>query len=202
VHRVTVTLCRDVSPAAWIDSTDLSWGRLVCLGPDGFENYARLRFIPDPEHPGQREGDVRTEVERGTETEQLRTAADVLTAHTTTPDTCFFALWDGWGVTPAEGPAKPPWRVPDRDFFLFQGPLSALGDDAQWREVLHASGRSWWLPVPAFVWPADRAWCLTKDVDPHYAGIAASVEAIHDVLSQPQLDVVLADPAQVPPHYS
>jgi len=79
-------------PAAWIDSTDLSWGRLVCLGPDGFERYARLRFIPDPERPGQREGDVPTDVERGMEIEQLRAAATVLSAHTTTPNACFFAL--------------------------------------------------------------------------------------------------------------
>jgi len=58
------------------------------------------------------------------------------------------------------------------------------------------------LPLPAFVWPADRAWCLTRDVDPHYAGIAASAAAIEELLAQPQLDVVLADPAEVPPHYS
>ncbi|WP_205709610.1 hypothetical protein [Kineococcus siccus] len=199
---MTVTLCCDVSAAAWLDSTDSSWGKLVCLGPDGFERYARLRFIPDPTQTGQREGDVAGDEDRGTETEQLRTAVDVLSAHTTTVDDCYFALWDGWGVTPAGGPARPTWQLPDRDYFLFQGPLSALGDEDQWREALRTSDARWWLPVPAFVWPADRAWCLTKDVDPHYAGIGASGAAIEDLLVRSGLDLVLSDPADTPPHYS
>lgn len=199
---MSVTLCSDVSAAAWIDSADLSWGRLVCLGPDGFERYARLRFIPDPERPDQHEGDVPTAGDPAPEIEQLRTAADVLRAHTSTPQSCFFGLWDGWGIFPADGPAKPAWVVPDRDFFLFHGPLDALGDEAQWRPVLRSSGQGWWLPTPAFVWPEDRAWCLAKDVDPHYAGIAAAPAAIEDLLAHPHLDVVPADPTQVPPHYS
>ena len=196
-----MTLLHDATPAAWIDAADLSWSKLICLGPDGFERCTRLCFIPDPTHPGQQEGDVPTRDDPAPEIDQLRLAADVLTAHTTTPDSCFFALWDGWGVIPADGPSKPTWQVPDRDYFLFHGPLSALGDEDQWRGALLAPGQSWWLPLPGFVWPADQAWCLTKDVDPHYAAIAASAAATQDLLSRSQLDLVPADPAEVPPHY-
>ena len=130
VSPVSVTLCNDVSAAAWIQSADLSWGRLVCLGPDGFKRYARLRFIPDLERPDQYEGDVLTTGDPAPEIEQLRTPADVLRAHTSTPQSCFFGLWDGWGMFPAEGPTKPAWVVPDRDSFLFHGPLDALSDEA------------------------------------------------------------------------
>ena len=90
-----MTLLHDATPAAWIDAADLSWSKLICLGPDGFERYTRLCFIPDPTHPGQQEGDVPTRDDPAPEIDQLRLAADVLTAHTTTPDSCFFALWDG-----------------------------------------------------------------------------------------------------------
>ncbi|MFI7167224.1 hypothetical protein ACIBM3_32735 [Rhodococcus erythropolis] len=31
---------------------------------------------------------------------------------------------------------------------------------------------------PAFMWPADRAWCVTGDVDPHFVVIAGPTEAI------------------------
>ncbi len=46
-----MTLLRDVAPAAWIDAADLSWSKLIFLGPDGFERYTRLRLIPDPTGP-------------------------------------------------------------------------------------------------------------------------------------------------------
>jgi hypothetical protein len=50
------------------------------------------------------------------------------------------------------------------------------------------------MPNPAFIWPADRAWCVTNDVDPHWAGIAATAAAIDDLLASPALDMVRADP--------
>ena len=43
-------------PAAWI--SDLTFQQATTFGPPGFEAYARLRFIPDPTHPGQREDQV------------------------------------------------------------------------------------------------------------------------------------------------
>jgi hypothetical protein len=54
---------------------------------------------------------------------------------------------------------------------------------------------------PAFVWPADHRWCLAADVDPHYAGVGASEDAVHALLALPDLDVVRTDPAAPQPHF-
>jgi len=54
---------------------------------------------------------------------------------------------------------------------------------------------------PAFIWPADHAWCIANDVDPHWAGIGASVAAIDELLVDPRLDIVRDDPNQEQPYY-
>lgn len=57
------------------------------------------------------------------------------------------------------------------------------------------------MPNPAFIWPADRAWFLANDVDPHWAGIGGSPRAINDLLDAAGLDIVLADPTTPQPAY-
>ena len=57
------------------------------------------------------------------------------------------------------------------------------------------------VPPPAFIWPADRSWCVALDVDPHYAGIGARSEAIARLVAHPALDAVEADPQEQQPSY-
>ncbi|RKS75394.1 hypothetical protein CLV35_1857 [Motilibacter peucedani] len=215
----------DLAPADWLRTSRLPWDRLVTFGPEGFAAYARLRFLPDPASPGQQEADA--EPWPGTETELLRTLLGVLARHTSTPEHCYYALWDGWGFTvpgpsadaPHERPqtytaARPglaPHRVPaasaldgpllelpHRSYALFEGEVGDLGD---WGEVQRRPGWPGYAPVPAFVWPADRAWCVARDVDPHWAGIGASEQAVDELVRHPGLDVVASDPAEEPPAY-
>ena len=49
------------------------------------------------------------------------------------------------------------------------------------------------MPPRAFIWPEDRAWCITQDVDPHWGRLGASVNAIDELLLHPRLDVVPAE---------
>lgn len=97
---------------------------------------------------------------------------------------------------PASAPHAPKVIVPNRAYFLFHGAVSDFGD---W------GGADGWpgytLPDPAFVWPADHAWCLTKDVDPHWAGIGAAPAALDELLADPRLDVVPADRSKDQPRY-
>jgi hypothetical protein len=193
---VTLTPCPDLSAADWITTSAWPWDRLVTFGPEGFEAYARLRVIPDPERPGQHEGDV--EPIGLSEVAQLRIAVGLLAAHTRTADAAYVAWWDGWpgtlaGFDRADLEASR-FDVPHRSFFLFQGSLA--GFDA-WATRADSASEY----CPAFVWPADRAWCVTFDVDPHWAGIGAAAAAIEDLRTDPRLDVVLADPEDRPPAY-
>ena len=207
-------------------ASDRPCRQLVGFGPGGFPGYVRLRFLPDPAYVGQEEGDVDIEVDDADDESALRVALETLTRHTRTSDDCYFCLWDGWGADVAGGggmrsldyqtgtvsqgpliaPAFPPpvlhgpkVVVPSRAYFLFRGSISEFGDwgaaDA-WlgQPRLH-------MPNPAFIWPADHAWCVANDVDPHWAGIGADVLAVDELLADSRLDVVPADPSQDQPYY-
>lgn len=207
---MTLTPCADVSAAAWITSSDLPWQELIAFGPSGFEAYARLRFLPDPVYPGQPE--IEIDDDAPSENELLRATLEVLRQHTRAPNDCYFCLWDGWGsdtdgdddarAAPAFPPSVlngPKVVVPNRAYFLFHGALSEFGDWGA-AEVSPRRPRSH-MPDPAFIWPADHAWCIANDVDPHYAGIGADSTAIDQLLAHPGLDVVTADPHTEQPHY-
>ena len=206
-------------------ASDRPWEQLVSFGPAGFPAYARLRFLPDPAYVGQEESDVDVD-EAHDETAQLRVALETLTRHTRTPDDCYFCLWDGWGTDieggdgarrldhhtgtvsrgPLIAPAFPPSVlhgpkvvVPNRAYFLFRGSTSDFGD---WGAADAWPGKPRQnMPDPAFIWPADHAWCVADDVDPHWAGIGAEVSAIDELLADPRLDVIPADPRQDQPYY-
>lgn len=136
-----------------------------------------------------READAEPETELS-ESAQLRIAVSVLARHTRTPEELCFAWWDGWGTDVAGLPVtaleNSRFHVPHRSYFLLRGSLT---DFALWSA--HAAP-----PGPAFVWPADQEWCLANDVDPHWAGIGGTNAALQQLLSEPRLDVTLANPCR------
>jgi hypothetical protein len=215
-----------VSSAAWLTASGTDLWQLIKFGPAGLGGYARLRFIPDPTVAGQSENDVEDDDIPESEAVLVRGVLDVLARHTTTPDDCFFCLWEGWGsairggdglrvanfgtrtVTcgPAMAPAfdqsvlnGPKVQIPHRNYFLFRGPLTDFGD---WGAADYLPGMPRIdMPNPAFIWPADRSWCLANDVDPHWAGIGASTAAIDELLRVAELDITRADPTEPQPEY-
>jgi hypothetical protein len=88
--------------------------------------------------------------------------------------------------------------VPHRAYFMFHGPLYEAGD---WGAGETWPGRPSHLKWPAFAWPADHAWCVASDVDPHWAGIGADTLVIDQLVADPRLDVVPADPSKEQPAY-
>jgi hypothetical protein len=198
---MALALCWDRSPADWIVASDLPWAQLVTFGPSGFAAYARLRFLPDPAYQGQSENDADPDA-APCATDQWRALFEQLGARTRTPDDCYFCLWEGWpfprSVLHAPKVSVPPHpRVPYRSYFLFRGLLSDAG---AWGEPKIWPGD----PPPfeaAFVWPADRAWCVANDVDPHWAGIGADATLIDRMVADPSLDIVAADPGEAQPAY-
>ena len=212
--------CSDLSAAGWLSSGSRPWHELVGFGPEGFAAYARLRFIPDPRYPGQRETDVEVGEDFPTETVRLRAVLETLRRHTRTPEDCYFCLWKGWGLDvwgDLEGESEPLRRpriapafpdavlngprvdLPHRSYLLFRGTVADFGD---WGAADMWPGQPrLQMPDPAFVWPADHAWCVANDVDPHWAGIGASAAAIDELVNDPHLDVVPADPRESQPFY-
>ncbi|OZD06970.1 hypothetical protein CH275_07120 [Rhodococcus sp. 06-235-1A] len=193
---MTVRPSDDANAADWLVHADRDWWDLVTRGPLGYESYARLRFIPDPTHPAQREGEADVPYDERSETDQLAIVVETLAKHTATPLDCYFCVWEGWGGPTVRGAAR--INLPERGAFLFRGPALDL---LNWEQALDPPG-SESLPIPSFAWPADRAWCIANDVDPHFATIGASSSAIQDVLADRRVDTVIDDPDSPQPWYS
>ena len=128
-------------------------------------------------------------------------------AATSTSFGCCVCLWEGRPL-PESARRWPTFGVPRsariaaRSFFLFRG---ALSEAEIWGEP--AAAGIWGLPefslgrTPAFVWPSDHAWCVAADVDPHWAGVGATVATIERLLSDRRLDAVATDPDSEQPAY-
>ncbi len=114
--------------------------------------------------------------------EVLRPLCDVLTAHTTTAQTCYFCLWDGWGGIPRDRLPVSRLSHPGRNYLVFVGPLRAA-----------LTGRrpepDWFEPQsPNLFWPADRAWCVATEIDFDSTLVGGSPELIEQLLAHPGLD--------------
>jgi hypothetical protein len=194
--QVTLKFCIGVSAADWIVQAHIPWEQLVNFGPPDFPAYARLRFIPDPTKPGQAEADANVAEDHPSDITQTRRALEHLRRFTSTPEDCYFCVWEGYGdlnvpLSVLDGPMV---TIPHRRYFLFHGSLTDFGS---WEETFGSVGD---FP-PAFAWPAGHSWCFTRDVDPHWAGIGAEQAAIETLLNAPELDVVPAQPTEPQPTY-
>lgn len=150
--------------------------------------------------------------ERGSlEWSSLRALCNVLSEHTTTPDDCFFAIWNGWGWlaggnarvnlgtdggTPADPrllPSElesPRLRLPGRDYFVARGPLSAMS------ELVHYDGPGGGSQSPSLFWPRDRAWFVSTEVDMDSTFLGASADATRSVQASSELEAVRFAPTR------
>lgn len=161
-----ITWSSRTSAGRWLAASGTPGTTLVTFGPLQFEAYARLRFVPDPVRRGQQESDQDLPDDHPSELDRVRRALRVLAAFTTTPDDCWFAVWDGYPGSLDLPAGLPRLALPHRRYGLLHG---ALADVDRWEEAVGSR----FAVAPAFVWPADHAWCLAADVDPHWAGLGA-----------------------------
>ncbi len=123
----------------------------------------------------------------------------ILARHTSTPQRCYFGVWEGHGSpqvfvladrdTPAEERERierasqadadswellirraPAFELPMRRMHLLEGRVEEIA-------AFHGLARN----PPSVWWPADRAWCVGSDVDlmsTYVGGAAAAIEAI------------------------
>lgn len=189
---------RDLSAADWLASTNADPVRLITFGPAVFEAYGRLRYVPDPDAPGLSEADVFLPEDHPSDIRQAQIVLRALAEHTKAAAQCFFCVWDGYvgSFLDPELTRGPLVVLPHRQYVLFAGDLSEI---ERWEQEF---GGGEPCPPPAFVWPADRRWCFTSDVDPHWAGIGASGAAIESLISRSDVDFVRALPDRAPMGYA
>ncbi len=127
----------------------------------------------------------------------------LLATYTSTPEDCWFCLWEGYGYltggravaylwagkpgTSRPPPPPPPKlkksrvRLPGRDYLLFTGAV--------------AQGESW-DDGPNLWWPGDRSWCVASEIDLPYTYVGGSSDLIGEILAHPLLEALPATIAQ------
>jgi hypothetical protein len=116
---------------------------------------------------------------------------ELLHSATNTPDDCYFAIWDGWPHASAVMHQSAQMGIPNRTYYLLQGPFADLGPMGCARHRTQPSG----------IRVADRPRLV------HRLGrrrpIGADAITINRLLSQPDLDIVTAGPdAGAPAQYA
>ncbi|WP_157108585.1 hypothetical protein [Aldersonia kunmingensis] len=102
--------------------------------------------------------------------QQLDALEGILAQHTSTPDDCYFAFWEGNTAFEDIPDAVP--RLEVRESFrcyLIRGPIRRIAD------TLHGL-------LPNLAWPADRAWCVVSNSDVPSTYIGATKACLEDVL--------------------
>ena len=107
----------------------------------------------------------------------VKVLASTLAVHTSTPDDCYFVMWEGY----AEFSASAAPRVvlpPDRRMLLFAGPLLAV-------QTLIPVHRAWRYPLRW--WTRGDEWRLAADIYSTSVFIGGSADCIDAIARQPEL---------------
>jgi hypothetical protein len=133
---------------------------------------------------------------------------DVLRKHTSTPDRCWFCVWEGWGGLRIPSTHHLRVRLPHRDYLLVHGRITAIfgsfeklygpGPDAargiatregatptiNWDEISFGDdGASLW-------WPDDRAWCVATEIDFMWTYVGGSTALVEEILARPEFEAL------------
>lgn len=112
--------------------------------------------------------------------------ADVLSRHTSTPERCWFAVWDGFGGTRDDIRSAPRFRLPERAYHLLVGAVGAATESAL-EPVGYQSPNLWW--------PDDHAWCVATEIDLDTTYVGCAGECGEEILAATMLEALPVDPA-------
>jgi hypothetical protein len=136
----------------------------------------------------------------------------VLSAHTSTPDSCWFCLWEGYGyLHPGASAvllaARPPFarlRVGIRRLQLrWSAPRLPRPDGPRVRlpardyllfhgPLAEAVG---WEDGPNLWWPDDRTWCVASEIDFPYTYVGGSQGLVDAIVNHPAIEALPATEA-------
>jgi len=170
----------------------VSWAEIATA--NGREAHAEMQF-PNltgqwPHRDRQKESFWNHEPNEGSLPRDIAVLLGTLLAPiTTTPDRCWFCVWDGFGG--AKLPYQNPHKVelPHRFYHLLQGPIEGINESflGPWgNNAIWQSANLWW--------PDDRAWFVATEIDlmsTYVGGTRASIDAL---LNTSELEVLEAQP--------
>lgn len=122
--------------------------------------------------------------------EECRVLVSILRGFTSTPERCYFCLWEGYGFLDHRlFKRAPKLKIPGpggRDYLVFRGPLDGILTFYSYKDVED----EWrgWDQAPNIWWPEDRAWCIVTDIDSFDSFVGGSKSCIEQVLAHPDLE--------------
>jgi hypothetical protein len=124
---------------------------------------------------------------------------ELLASATTTPDRCWFCVWEGWGSVDDQGVAARV-ELPNRAYLLHAGAISdALAVPPQSPDGVSFSKavphedkvrllEQTWEFGPALWWPDDRAWVVVTEIDFGWTYVGGNSETIQRLLAHPEFE--------------
>jgi hypothetical protein len=101
---------------------------------------------------------------------------------TSTPEACYFAVWEGFGASSVPPTLTPKLELPHRAYHVFAGPLAAAATSYSAIPWGHQSANLWW--------PADRAWCVATEIDFGWTYVGGPRACVDAVLADPRLEAM------------
>ena len=158
-------------------------------------------ILGHPENPAIKPEWGSLPIEGSLDSDQIGGVIDVLTRFTTTPDVCFFCIWEGWGEF--GGPESFAYLSPTGT----GGRLQEGSEDDLLRRLKRAKRLEIGLfgyilstgPMDAFLevggspslwWPQDRAWCVASDVDLTSTFVGGTEECIAHLVGHLDLEAL------------
>lgn len=109
--------------------------------------------------------------------EQRRIIVEHLRKATTTPDTCWFAMWEGFGGLDERVPERV--ELPNRNYLLYAGTIDrALDSPAPFDQS------------PNLWWPEDRAWFVATEIDFDSTFVGGADSLIAALVSDKRLEAL------------
>jgi hypothetical protein len=156
-------------------STVASWTGRVVHPEMQFDRIANLpkKGFPAWDYPPQEGLLPREDCER---------LASLLRPHTSTPDACWFCIWEGFGgyFDAKRYRDVPRVTLPERSYFLYRGPLDAA-TSFHW---------GWIWQSPNLWWPEDHAWCVATEIDLPETYVGGSQACIERILADDLLEAI------------
>lgn len=162
-------LQQDVSEAEWVDYNldGVATTTVGSLVPTVFDAYARIAY---PARNGMPQRTTPAKPVAAWHV-QLMSIIEVLTRNTTTPNDCWFAVWEGNTALDDIRVMAPTAEIAGYNYFLLRGPIERATDTL-------GGGLS-----PNLWWPNDHAWCVAQHFDFPGAYIGGSRDAVADLLA-------------------
>jgi hypothetical protein len=109
---------------------------------------------------------------------QAKALIEILSKYTSTSETCYFAIWDGWDFPDMDKIRNQTagFQLWDRFYFLMKGDIRSA-----------ISGISSFLP-PSIWWPKDRTWCIATEVDMMWTYVGGAEGCIDEILKNNSLE--------------